>query len=139
MPYKLTLPPQLREKAPEFELQGVSPIREGPVTPVTEVTTTSPPRVRRAAIAGALVGDFAQHGHVHEVRVPGVPGTLFLVPTAAEGERLTTREQVSRGRIWTAREVADLLITSVSATDFSAVALAKLAFDGELVRKGKGS
>lgn len=88
---------------------------------------------RRAAIAAALVGDFARHGHVHEVRVCGVPETLFIVPTAAEGERLATHEQISRGRIWTARELADVLTTSASPEDFSAITLAKLAFDGEVV------
>jgi hypothetical protein len=90
---------------------------------------------RLAATANALVDDFAQHGHVHEVRVPGVPETLFIVPTTSEGEHLATRKGIARGRIWTARELVDLLEAHarVSPSDFAAIVLAKLAFDGEVV------
>ena len=87
----------------------------------------------RAAVAAALVDDFGRHGDVHEVRVPGVPETLFVVPTAAEGEHLAVRERITRGRIWTARELADMLQSSATVKDFAAVALAKLVLDGEVV------
>lgn len=100
---------------------------------VRAVSDSALPGPRRAAIVAALVGDFAQHGGIHEVRVPGVPDTLFIVPTIEEGERLVALERVSRGRIWTARELADVLTARLSPTDFSAVALAKLALDGEVV------
>ena len=58
---------------------------------------------------------------------------LFVVPTAREAERLVAREGISRGCIWTALELADLLIARPNPADFSAVALAKLALDGEVV------
>ena len=103
-----------------------------PATKATKATKikTQP---ARGAIAHVLVDDFARHGHVHEVRVPGVLKTLFIVPTTAEAEHLAVCEQITRGRIWTARELADMLNSSAAAKDFAAVALAKLALDGEVV------
>ena len=95
----------------------------------------SPAKPSPAAIVAALVGDFARHGATHEIRFPGVPETLFLVPTPSEGERFAAQEGISRGRIWTAQELADLLAAApgVRPADFAAVALAKLVFDGEVV------
>lgn len=95
-------------------------------------TVDAPSPDRLAGIAEHLVGDFARHGHTHEVRFPGIPETVYVVPTIAEAERLAS-QGVSRGRIWTGRELGDLIETRVSAPDFAAVALAKIALDGEMV------
>jgi hypothetical protein len=89
-------------------------------------------QARRERIAAALLDDFALHGDVHEVRVPGVDKTQFIVATVADVNRLAG-EGITRGRIWTARELADLLRSSATAQDFAAVALAKLALDGDVV------
>ncbi len=87
----------------------------------------------RAEVIQGLVGDFAQRGHVHEVRVPGVNQTLFVAPTVTEAERLVSLEGVSRGRIWTARELTDALDAHLGPGDFAAVALARLALDADIV------
>ena len=87
----------------------------------------------RAEVIQGLAGDFAQHGHVHEVRVPGVDQTLFVVPTVKEAERLVILEGIARGRVWTGRELADALEARLSPGDFAAVALAKLTLDADIV------
>jgi hypothetical protein len=79
-----------------------------------------------------LVGDFAQYGHVHEVKASGVDMTLFVVPTITKADRLV-REGITRGRIWTGRELADALEARMSPGDFAAVALARLALDADIV------
>jgi hypothetical protein len=96
------------------------------------------PQARRTAISHGLVEDFARGNYIHEVRFPGVPETVFIVSTAAEGELLVRRQQISRGRIWTARELADVLLTTATSADFTAIALAKVVFDGEIVSRGEG-
>jgi hypothetical protein len=62
---------------------------------------------RLTGVVEHLVGDFTRHGDVHEVRVSGVEQTLFVAPTTGEAERLV-REGITRGRIWTVRELAEL-------------------------------
>ncbi len=67
------------------------------------------------------------------MRVPWDPRTLWFVPSEKQA-RLLAREGVSRGRVWTARELADLLGTpDVTAEHAKTVALAKLEFQGEVV------
>ena len=90
------------------------------------------PQNRRERIARALLDDFVRSGDVHEVCVLGVPETLFIVPTMGDIDRLTVKG-IGRARIWTPRELADVLRTNASSADFAAVALAKIAFDGDVV------
>jgi hypothetical protein len=62
-----------------------------------------------------------------------LPPAASSRPTPTEVERLLTREGVSRGRIWTTRDLADALEACLSPGDFFATALAKLALDAEVV------
>ena len=87
-----------------------------------------------AALTVALAEDFAAHGTVTEIRVSGIRETLFMVPTAEAAQRLMAWEGVSRGRIWTARELADMATVPARRTEtWKAVILAKLLLDADLV------
>jgi hypothetical protein len=74
---------------------------------------------------------FAAHGQPIEVRVPWWAQTLWFVPDEPHARRLEA-EGVSRGRIWTAGELMDLLtIRDQPAARMAAIA--KLEFGGDVV------
>jgi hypothetical protein len=72
---------------------------------------------------------FAELGQLIELAVPWAKKTLFLVPGAAAAEHLI-RQGVSRGRIWTADEVRELLLVGVSREDVIKIAGTKVQFAG---------
>ncbi len=76
---------------------------------------------------------FARDGQLLEVRVPGVEVTLWFVPREADAEHLV-REGVSRGRVWTALELMELLSRgNLQPEHLTAVALAKVEFGGDVL------
>jgi hypothetical protein len=78
--------------------------------------------------------DFVATGQPVEFLVPWLPDTLWIVPTERDLAALVA-EGVSRGRIWTAAELLQLV--AVATTDgehgLRIVARAKLEFGGEIV------
>ena len=81
-------------------------------------------------LLGLPLDAFAGAGHLLEVRVPWHQVTLWLVPDEGAVQRLEA-EGLSRGRIWTSQEVADLLsVPGIARESARMVALAKLGFDG---------
>ncbi len=67
------------------------------------------------------------------VRVPWLPVTLWFVPGDVDGEVLV-HEGMSRGRIWTARELLDLLtIPGLAPEQVQTVGKAKIELGGEVV------
>jgi hypothetical protein len=76
---------------------------------------------------------FAREGQCLEIRVAWHTETLWFVPDERDAAALT-RAGVGRGRVWTARELADLLALSDQVlTTVRTVALAKCAIDGDIV------
>ncbi len=76
---------------------------------------------------------FEQEGSLLEVRVPWLEVTLWFVPVPADVEVLA-RQGVSRGRVWTAAELRDILtIQGLTATRVITITKAKLEFAGEVV------
>lgn len=75
--------------------------------------------------------EFAHRGQPIEIRVPWWPLTLWLVPDERHA-RLLEAEGVSRGRIWTAGELIDMLAVP-DQPSARMVAIAKLEFGGEVV------
>jgi hypothetical protein len=73
---------------------------------------------------------FAAHGQPIEIRVPWWTQTLWFVPDEPHARHLEA-EGVSRGRIWTAGELMDLLTVRDQPAARMA-AIAKLEFDGEV-------
>jgi hypothetical protein len=85
-----------------------------------------------AGLLGLPLDVFAGADHMLEFRVPWHRATLWLVPDEGAVQGLEA-EGVSRGRIWTAQEVTDLLSVSGIAREAARmVALAKMGFDGEV-------
>ena len=75
--------------------------------------------------------EFAHRGQPIEIRVPWWPLSLWFVPGEPDA-RLLEAEGVSRGRIWTAGELMDVLaIRDQPAARM--VAIAKLEFAGDVV------
>lgn len=65
--------------------------------------------------------------------MPWLKVMLWFVPTGTDAEALAL-EGVSRGRVWTARELRDLLTTPGLTTDeVQTIARAKVEFGGEVV------
>lgn len=99
---------------------GVEPVRSG-----------VPLRAAALQVLRMPVDQFCQTGGPLEIRVAWWPQTLWFVPDESHARRLEA-EDVSRGRIWTARELIDLLgVRDQPAARM--VAIAKLEFGGEVV------
>lgn len=89
---------------------------------------TVPPEIGPPSVIGTPLDHFALEGVPLEVRVPGLLVTLWFVPTEADAEVLTL-EGVTRGRVWTARELIDLLnISGLSSQHVQTICAAKLEF-----------
>ncbi len=102
-----------------------------------ETSATRPGAPRHVAEAlpylDMSLDEFRAQGALMEVRVRWLPVTLWFVPSEADSEALA-QEGVSRGRIWTARELMDLLaIPGPTSEHARTVAFAKLTFGGEVV------
>jgi hypothetical protein len=83
-------------------------------------------------LLGLPLDRFAEAGQMLEIGGPWHRVTLWLVPDDGAAQSLEA-EGVSRGRIWTAGELLDLLsITGLTKAGAPTVALAKLEFDGEI-------
>ena len=72
--------------------------------------TVSAP-LQLAAILALHLEEFTLDGRLLEVRVPWHTETLWFVPDERDAAALG-REGVGRGRVWTARELADLMARS---------------------------
>jgi hypothetical protein len=76
--------------------------------------------------------EFASNGKLLEVRVSWLNVTLWFVPEERDAESLV-RDGVGRGRMWTAAELMDVMtISERTSEEPQAIALAKLAFDGDI-------
>jgi hypothetical protein len=97
MPYTPHLPPPVTEFGAPPDAFGGSPIPEKPVTPVTRLLQMT-------------LKEFELGGRLVQVRVPWLPETLWFVSGERQVETLI-RRGISRGRIWTARELMFLWTT----------------------------
>jgi len=85
------------------------------------------------AILAMPLDQFAREGQCLEIRVAWHTETLWFVPGERDAAALT-RDGVGRGRVWTARELAELLaLSDQTLTTVRTVALAKRAIDGDIV------
>ncbi len=123
MPYTPHAPPLSRKKGSGSDLMAGSHVLEKPVTSVTAV----------AEIQRMSLSQFAREGRAIEVRVPWLDVTLWWVPTADHIDPLL-RRGVHRGRIWTARELSDLMKIRQGCGEVArTLARIKLTFGAELV------
>lgn len=96
------------------------------------VQTTSMTAQPQSRLLSLSLPSFAREGQPLEVRVPWWPQTLWFVPDERYAGLLQA-DGISRGRIWTARELLDLMATRDPADAARVVAIVKLEFDGEVV------
>ena len=76
---------------------------------------------------------FAREGQLLEVRVPELDVTVWFGPEERDAEALG-REGVSRGRVWTARELIALMVLPDPTPEIvQRLALAKREFVGDIV------
>ena len=86
-----------------------------------------------AHLVGMPLDRYARDGAPLEVRVPWHGETLWLVPDDRQTEVLA-REGMSRGRIWTARELSALMALPDPTPEIvQRVAAAKREFGGDIV------
>jgi hypothetical protein len=132
MPYTVKLPPQVNLPR---EVEAGSPILAKPVRPVIS-GEGGPAHAGQDDLVAQFVGlpldRYAREGGPLEVQVPWWAETLWWVPDERDAAALMA-EGVTRGRIWTAGELMDLM--ACPAPDQSAPVLAriKLQFDGTIV------
>lgn len=103
----------------------------------------APPALRPGdagfAEAGARLGlmpldQFAREGQLSEVRVPWLDVTLWFVPDERDTEALDG-EGVERGRVWTARELMEVMALPDLVSDtVRTIAIAKMTFEGDIVK-----
>ena len=94
---------------------------------------SGPPLPGIALLIAMPLDQFAEEGCPLEIRVPWLPVSLWFVPGEADAEALA-KEGVGRGRVWTARELMDLLaIEGLTSEQVKTLAQAKLEFEGEVV------
>jgi hypothetical protein len=101
---------------------------------VLELLRQAPPDPEISRVLGLPV---TQLDRLLQVRVPWLPESLWFVPDEAAVEALVG-DGVSRGRIWTAGELLDLLSLPTTKIEARTIAHAKVEFDGEVtaVREG---
>jgi hypothetical protein len=101
------------------------------------LTRAAAPPIGKATHLVALVSmtleQFAHEGSLLEVGVPWLTTTLWFVPGDREVETLVM-EGITRGRIWTANELAELLALPTRVPEMvRTVAHAKLEMAGEIL------
>jgi hypothetical protein len=86
-----------------------------------------------AGLLGMPLDQYARTGAPLDIRVPWLDVTLWFVPDERDAAALS-REGVGRGRVWTARELMDLMtLSDLTLATVRTLALAKCAIDGDIV------
>ena len=109
--------------------------RPGPPRVPEEVADrpVAPGVVDLSGILAMPLDQFAREGQCLEIRVAWHTETLWFVPDGRDAAALQ-RDGVGRGRVWAARELAELLALSDQVlTTVRTVALAKCAIDGDII------
>jgi|GEM_PF-4410703 hypothetical protein len=120
MVYTPHLPPLIAEMDALPDATLGSPIFKKAVTPVTSLLQMT-------------LKEFEQGGLVAQVRVHWLPQTLWFVPGEKEAGTIVGRG-ISRGRIWTARELTLLWSTRIrTCQELQTVAGIKSELNGEVV------
>ncbi len=83
-------------------------------------------------LLGMSLTQFENSDHALEIRVDWFQGVIWFVPTEADAAHLVS-EGENRGRIWTARELADLTsIPGFKLEDLQTIQAIKEEFSGHL-------
>jgi hypothetical protein len=94
---------------------------------------TAPPDPDPVELARVLALPLDRLDVVLTVRTPWWPNPLYFVPGEADAEALVAAGEATRGAIWTARELLDLVaMPGLEPAGVQTVVRAKVAFDGQL-------
>lgn len=107
---------------------------EKPLDAINAVNAKTAPHHFGAALPYLFMplDEFQTRGCLLEIRVPWLDVTLWFVPSEADAEALA-REGVSRGRVWTANELINLMsISDETSGMVRTLAHAKLTMAGEI-------
>jgi hypothetical protein len=142
MTQALVLVRELRRKGVTLVLSGDRIVLEAPsgaITPEHRETLRAAKlelvRVleKEGQVLEMSLREFEQHGCPIEVTVPWLEHTLWFVPRADDVGKLMA-EGVGRGRIWTTRELRDLLsIPAICRDDIHNIGRLKAAFGAGIV------
>jgi hypothetical protein len=115
------------------KLVGEAPGGRGLAMPApSSLEIDQPVDLELTPILAMPLDEFASNGKLLEVRVSWLNVTLWFVPEERDAESLV-RDGVSRGRMWTAAELMDVMtINERTSEELQAIALVKLAFDGDI-------
>jgi hypothetical protein len=117
------------------KLAGEAPDARGPGVPAPSRLAIDQPVMSDLELTPILampLDEFASNGKLLEVRVSWLNVTLWFVPEERDAESLV-RDGVSRGRMWTAAELMDVMpLDERTSEALQAIALVKLAFDGDI-------
>ena len=109
---------------------GLGPETPAPSRPEFDDPATSDREL--TTILAMPLDVFARDGQLLEVRVPWLDVTLWFAPEERDAEALV-RDGVSRGRVWTATELMDVMAISGRTQEaLRTIALAKVTFDGDI-------
>jgi hypothetical protein len=87
-----------------------------------------------ARLAAMPPDQYAREGDPLEIRVTWHGETLWFAPEERDAEALG-REGVNRGRVWTARELMEVMALPDLASDTArTIAIAKMTFGGDIVK-----
>ena len=114
------------------EKLGTRP-RIAPVPGDIPACATATGLVDLTGILAMPLDQFAREGQCLEIRVSWLPETLWFVPDERDAAALAG-EGVGRGRVWTARELAELMaLSGPTPKTAQTLALAKCVIDGDIV------
>ncbi len=129
-----------RSEGLDLKLRALAVRLAGDVSPSSQRAASAPHRAdvapEKLDVAPLLampLDQFAREGQCLEIRVAWHPETLWFVPDERDAAALA-REGVGRGRVWTARELMDLMaLSDLTPETVRTLALTKCAVDGDIV------
>ena len=123
MPYRPQAPPPVRKLRTSSSTYAGSLHSEEPVRPVRMVM----------GVLDLSLSEFERQGYAIEARVPWLEETLWFVPRPEQVATLM-KEGISRGRIWTAAELTDLLsIPGLGSNEIESIGRLKAEFGAEIL------
>ena len=110
MPYSIAFPPIHAAPSSPAPVIPVMEARSAPLAEQPPAQTQPPakPTLLKSRFLEMTLVEFETQGHMLQVWVPWLMEYLWFVPSSAAA-MILSQEGISRGRIWTAKELRDLL------------------------------
>ena len=136
MPYRIAFPPlhvSPSSPAPVIPVIGPGSVGLGEL-PQAQNELPAESNLLKSRFLEITLDEFETQDHALQVRVPWLSECLWFVPSSAEA-RILSQEGISRGRIWTAKELRDLLVVGgVTPKELQTLTRIKQEFEVEFSR-----